>query len=183
VSVTEGVVSVRAGGLETRVSRGREWTGACVPGASPNASTSATRGANAARAEAREKRRGTMALETPPPEAASTAPTEAVPAEETTATRAPAQEASKLGAQNDLFAAAAQARNHGNSAEAARLFAQLVRDFPRSPLVESALIQRMKALATFDGAAGARAAREYLERFPGGIALAEARRLIDRPVP
>jgi hypothetical protein len=184
VSVTEGVVSVRAGGIETRVSPGRDWMGACSPNASPSASLLATRSANPARAhaEARAKRRETMALEAPAP-ATATPSTEAASSAATTVAQSQAQEASKLGAQNDLFAAAARARNAGNGAEAARLFAQLVRDFPRSPLVESALVQRMKTLAPVDAVAGAQAAREYLERFPSGIAVVEARRLIDRPAP
>jgi FecR protein len=178
VSVSEGVVSVRAAGAETRVSPGENWTSACAPAARAQATGSTT----AARAEARVRRRGTTAA-APALETAEAAPAVVAPPAATTVARAQAPEASKLGAQNDLFAAAARARNQGHAAEAARLFGQLAHDYPGSPLVESALVQRMKALATLDAEAGAQAAREYLARFPSGIALAEAQRLIDRPTP
>jgi hypothetical protein len=56
-------------------------------------------------------------------------------------------------------------------------------EHPRGPLVESAAVQRMKALAAVDPAAGARAARDYLARFPGGFARPDAEKLAGRAGP
>jgi hypothetical protein len=184
VSVTEGVVSVRAAGVETRVLPGQEWPAECKSAATA-AVALASRTTNAVRshAGARVERRGTTAPMAPALDLATATPSEASPSAAAITAPARAQDASKLGAQNDLFAAASRARNQGHAAEAGRLFAQLAQDYPHSPLLESALVQRMKALATIDGVAAAQAAKEYLDHFPGGIALGEARRLIDRPAP
>jgi hypothetical protein len=109
-------------------------------------------------------------------------PAEAVAAAPAT-TPVPPANASDLTAQNDLFAAAVRAKKTGELREAARLFGKLMDEHPRGPLVESAAVQRMKALASVDPAAGGRAAREYLARFPGGFARSDAEALASRSAP
>jgi len=76
-----------------------------------------------------------------------------------------------------------RAKKEGRLAESARLFDELATAHPGSPLVESALVQRMKLLATTDPAAAGRAAAIYLERYPSGFARPEARALVDRTAP
>jgi hypothetical protein len=158
VSVSEGVVTVRAGGQEARVLPGGEWPAGCAT-AEPYARRVARHpsfrvaGTGAAAAQS--------AMAAPVP---ATAP----------------QSSSALAAQNDLFAAAVRARNQGRPADGVRLFDKLVDAYPGSPLVESALVQRMKLLASAAPAAGVRAAADYLERFPTGFARADAKRLLDR---
>jgi hypothetical protein len=110
-------------------------------------------------------------------EPAAAAPAEAPPASSDPVMAPPAPSATDLAAQNDLFAAAVRAKKAGQLLEAARLFERLMTEHPRGPLVESAAVQRMKALATVDPAAGARAASDYLARFPGGFARPEAEAL------
>jgi hypothetical protein len=100
------------------------------------------------------------------------------------ATRAaPPVPASSLAAENDLFEAAVRAKRRGRPVEAARLFAELAGAHPGSPLVESAMAQRMKVLAGVDPAEAARAAAAYLERFPGGFARPEALKLAGAEAP
>ena len=84
---------------------------------------------------------------------------------------------SVLVAQNDLFASAIRAKRQKRMGDSARLFSQLVDIYPEGPLTEAAMAQRMKVLGVLDGTAATRAASEYLARFPGGFARAEARRL------
>jgi hypothetical protein len=90
---------------------------------------------------------------------------------------------SSRAAENNLFAAAVRAKKQGHLADAVRLFADLAASHPAGPLVESALVQRMKILATLDPAAGARAAAAYLDRFPSGVARPEAQALLARSSP
>jgi len=81
---------------------------------------------------------------------------------------------STLAAQNDLFAAAVTAKEHGDTATAAARFADFVARYPASALAESAAAQRMKILRGSDPAQAASAARAYLARWPGGFARSDA---------
>ena len=175
VSVSEGVVSVRTGGHETRVTPGGSWPEGCATTPSP----SATAGHAAPLTRATVAARGARFVRP------ASAPPER-PAPEPPATPAPAlpvTPASDLATQNDLFSAAVQAKNEGQRAEAARLFGKLVSEHPRSPLLESATVQRMKLLAGIDAEAGARAAADYLARFPSGFARPDAEKLVARSAP
>jgi hypothetical protein len=159
VSVSEGNVSVRSNGHEVRVQPGEHWPQPCTAAATPDRRPS--RLASAARR----------------PTPASAAP----PAPETTP-RLPAA-ASSLAVENDLFAEAVRAKNAGRLAPAALAFGRLIDEHPKSPLVESAMVQRLRLLSTLDPAAAARLANEYLSRFPAGVARPEAERLAARPAP
>jgi hypothetical protein len=186
VSVVEGVVRVRAGGREVSVPAGGNWPAGCdLAAEATEATTKRTRGqrtrVHVARAEA-------SAHEPPPPAPAEAppAPAEAPPpivALPAPARPVPAPAPSSLAAENDLFAAAVRAKKQGHLDEAARLFGDLATSHPGSPLVESALVQRMKILSTIDTAAGARAAAVYLELFPRGFARPEATTIADRRAP
>jgi hypothetical protein len=169
VSVVDGVVRVRAGGQEVSVPAGGAWPEGC----------------DVERLHA-EHRAGGHArshhAHTAPAETAAMAEPEAAPAVDLPPAP-PAVPASSLAAENDLFAAAVHAKKQGRLDEAARLFGDLVTSHPSSPLVESALVQRMKVLATIDPPAGARAAAAYLERYPSGFARPEAQALAARSSP
>ena len=90
---------------------------------------------------------------------------------------APVASPSTLSAQNDLFAAAVRAKRQRQNWESVDLFSRLVDTYPNGPLTEGAMVQRMKVLSSVDDVAAARAASEYLTRFPGGFARAAAHRI------
>lgn len=177
VSVSEGIVSVRAGGRESRVHPLGAWPEGCamVPGSSPTTMHAAPPepATVAARAD-RAARTGSLA---PLARSAPTSPSA------TPAVAIPAIPASDLAAQNDLFAAAVEAKKEGRRSEAVRLFGKLVSENPLGPLLESATVQRMKLLAAIDAQVGARAAADYLARFPSGFARPDAEKLVARSAP
>jgi ferric-dicitrate binding protein FerR (iron transport regulator) len=175
VAVAEGVVSVRYEGREVKLLPGEEWPPACSApppaseahhvvrrAAAPHAVAAAPEERPAPPAVAQEKQEDEGPPPAPPP--APARPLPPVPA-------------SVLAAQNDLFAAALRAKRRGRPNDAIKLFNTLVRKYPESPLLESALAQRMKLLAATDSWAASQAAADYLARFPGGFARAEAHRL------
>lgn len=86
---------------------------------------------------------------------------------------------SDLAAQNDLFASGVRAKRRGRGSEAIRIFERFAREYPDSPLLESAVAQRMKLLGAIDLPAARRAALEYLARYPNGFARSEARSLVE----
>ena len=91
-----------------------------------------------------------------------------------TSTSTPSSPGSTLAEQNDRFSAAIAAKRSGDASGAIAAFERFVAAYPTSPLAESALVERMKLLASTDRARGAAAARQYLARYPGGFARADA---------
>jgi hypothetical protein len=150
VTVDEGVVSVRHGQEEARVGAGQEWPSGCI--ARVSAPTVARPGKSAA---------------TVPPVHTTTGVGSSSAVE-------PTQASSDLGEQNDSFARALAAKRRGANAEAIEAFEAFVARYPQSPLVESALAQRMQLLRTSDPARASAAADQYLARYPKGFARAEA---------
>ncbi len=144
VVVDEGVVVVRHGEVEARVSAGESW----------------------------------------PPPCAMPAIAPAVPAAPAPATRsAPvgppgAPSSSTLAAANELFERAEAARKGGDPRGAVVLFDRLLVQYPSSPLVEHATVERMRALDATDRSRAVAASREYLARFPRGFARAEAEAIL-----
>jgi hypothetical protein len=198
VSVTEGVVTVRWEGREERLLPGDEWPTGCPaataaqaaakpepqadlelepPPAAAAAPVAPVKVARAlpARPAARPPPARSPAEAPAPPDEKPPAPV--LPIEVAMPAAPPPPPPSELAEQNDLFAAAVRAKRQGRPGDAIRLFTQLIQQYPQSPLLESALAQRMKMLAARDAWAGAEAAHEYLRRFPGGFARAEARAL------
>jgi outer membrane protein assembly factor BamD (BamD/ComL family) len=80
-----------------------------------------------------------------------------------------------------MFASAVRAKRRGQGSQAIRIFERFTREYPNSPLTESAVAQRMKLLALIDTVAARRAATDYLSRYPNGFARLDARHLIDAP--
>jgi hypothetical protein len=79
-----------------------------------------------------------------------------------------------LADQNDLFAAAATARRRGDVRGALAALDRFLARYPASPLAESATVERMRTLRSVGSARAAGAAKDYLARYPGGFAHAEA---------
>jgi hypothetical protein len=179
VSVTEGIVTVRSPLGEVHLGAGAEWPAGCaVVEAEPRRAARPVRRVEAVASgvDSAASATRTLAKVTPlgPP------PVVLVPRPEALARPT---SGSLLAEQNDLFATAIRAKQAGRAPEAVEAFASLIRSFPEGPLVESAMAQRMKTLASFDRAGAARAAVEYIDRFPTGFARADAERLIVRSSP
>jgi ferric-dicitrate binding protein FerR (iron transport regulator) len=137
VAVSEGVVVVRRGGVETRLRAGDRWPAKCdAMAAVPRALL------------------GPERLPAGPP-AIST-----------------------LGEQNDLFAAALEAKRRGDWAGAAARYAELLARYPSSPLAESAMVERLRILRASDPAGASGAATQYLARYPHGFARAQAEAIL-----
>lgn len=155
VTVTEGIVSVRAGGREMLVAAGEVWP-ACAR---------SVRTARPERSLDREPR-GPVTPDVP-----------GVSRRHPRTEPAPARETEGLVAANDLFAAAARAEREHRPSEALRLFTRLLEVAPRGPLAEGAAAQKMTLLSGSDPEAARRAAADYLARYPDGFARDDARRL------
>lgn len=83
-----------------------------------------------------------------------------------------------LSEENRLFAAGVEARNRGDHARAAELFAELLSSYPQSTLREVAQVERFRALRSAGQETRAvTEARRYLAEHPDGAARGEARDL------
>ncbi len=115
---------------------------------------------------------------TPP----ATEPDVAAPTPITARPGPPAKEASRrvgtLAEENRMFAAGVEARNRGDAARAAELFAELLSSYPQSTLREVAQVERFRALSQAGQTARAASeARRYLAEHADGAARSEARDL------
>jgi ferric-dicitrate binding protein FerR (iron transport regulator) len=163
LEVFEGVVAVRRGAAVTLVGAGSVWPSGCHrrPEVIPLPAPAALARKVAEVAVPRARRPVEMApavLPAPPPDPAST-----------------------LAEQNDLFARAMAARRRGDRQGALVSFFELERRFPTSPLGEASMVERMRLVSSHDREAARAIAREYLARYPGGYAGAEARALVAEP--
>lgn len=189
VAVSEGVVSVRSRGIESFLAVGEEWPRGCSSVAS---TTSLAAGAPVLAAALPDRAQPVRVPShrrvlhrnhhRPRLHHASLALAGlGRGGDEDTAAVDPGSTglggSSSLSAQNDLFAAAASAKRNGHYREAVRLFSDLIERHPDSPLLESAMVQRIRAMREADPAGLASAVTDYLERFPSGFARAEARRI------
>ncbi len=83
--------------------------------------------------------------------------------------------ASTLGAENGLFRDAVSDAHSGNVDKALHGFEQLLHDYPRSPLAQTALVRKFRVLSAAGRSAEARSeARRYLQAYPAGFAQREA---------
>jgi len=191
VAVTAGVVSVRSGVEETFVAAGEEWPRGCAgvgsppPALSPGPLLGApepTAGSPSARhRHTLATTRNSRAPSRPAQGAETRGPIEG---ESRLATgRSPAAARSVLAAENDLFLAALRARREARPRDALRSLGRLIDGYPEGPLTEPAMAERMHVLETFDLAASARAAAQYLRRFPEGFAREDAARLAGAAAP
>jgi FecR protein len=168
LEVTEGVVEVRpAGAASQRIVAGQRWPADCTTprderaGPSPAAPSSAVSGA---------------VHHHPSPSA--TAPATTGPARPPAAPPVDERESS-LALQNDLFAQGVASRRQGDVSGALRTYDELIRRFPRSPLAENAMVERLRLLSSRGDARAADEARRYLARYPRGFAVVEARRVLE----
>jgi hypothetical protein len=154
VSVYEGVVSVRHAGTEARVAANQSWPADC----------------SARRTPAPVAQPLGNGLAKPIPRT----PTSPTGGETPSSSEDSSPVASDLGEQNDSFSRALAAKRRGAAREAVDAFEAFVVHYPSSPMVESALAQRMKLLVTIDSARAHAAAQQYLARYPRGFAASEA---------
>jgi TolA-binding protein len=168
VAVTEGAVEVRSRGKKVVLHPGDGWEGECVQ---PERVAEAVRPP----VPARVARKPPAA---PAPPASSEAVAAVAESPQNTKEEAPD---SSLNEQNDLYAAATSARQQGDGARALGLYDRLLERFPRSPLAESAGVERIRLLKRLSPERAQADARRHLARYPQGFASAELRALLDPP--
>lgn len=151
LDVTEGVVEVRvANASAVSVKAGEVWPADCASGVDPSPTPVSEHGGPAAQKHIQ------------PPAVATEA-----------------EQASALTVQNDLFAEGVARGRQGDTSGALRVYQELMKRFPSSPLAESAMVQRMRLLSTTPD--GATEAKRYLARYPRGFAIGEAKMLLAEP--
>jgi hypothetical protein len=170
VTVSEGAVEVRSRGKTIALHAGDIWEGEC--------STTGKVRADASRAPAPIR----------PASKAPVTPTVAADAQgvvsvEASPAPAPANDVaeSSLTEQNDLYAAATVARKQGDTSRALGFYDRLLERFPRSPLAESAGVERIRLLKRVSPVRAQEEARRHLSRYPSGYASAELKALLARP--
>jgi len=170
--VTEGVVEVRRAGAAIFVKAGEHWPSDCASLETPAADKPSASTAAVVPTDVASKARLASAARSAAEANGAAASSDSRPAPE---------RASALAEQNDLFAEGVALRRLGDVSGALRVFQSLIARFPRSPLAENALVERMRALS---GSRDARAKDEaalYLARYPHGFAVNEARLLTAAP--
>jgi hypothetical protein len=194
VAVTEGLVQVDSRGQQLFIGPGQQWSSQSVPleptptptltPEEPASAESTARGMTSARA--RGARVGERPLEVPTrtDDAARPAPTRnserskpSVAANANANANANARQ-STLGEENQLYAQALARAGAGDLAQALTGLAALIRDYPHSPLAQSAQADRFRLLEQAGNkSAAAQEARRYLSAYPNGFARVEARRI------
>jgi hypothetical protein len=173
LEVHEGVVEVRSAGITARVGAGAHWPSDCVPVAAAPSANAEPANVSAARTAHDLP----MADHGDAPALGVRGASASASASASSAQRSASPTA--LARQNDLFAEAVALRRHGDVAGALHAYQELIRRFPDSPLVENALVERMRLLLSSDGERAREEARHYLLLYPHGFAQAEAQRLLD----
>lgn len=170
LSVTEGVVEVRSAGASVRVGRGEHWPPDCPTNAAEAPSAAAPRGSDVHRHAG------------PVPSVRVTAATRGAPhTAGPVNAAAPVRDDAALKRQNDLYAEAVAAAKRGDRAAALKAYEELIHGFPGSPLVENALVERMRLVLPSDPERARAEARRYLVQYPHGFAVEEAQRVVGRP--
>jgi hypothetical protein len=157
VTTFEGVVTVRHGSVESRVAAGQTWPSDCIAARPLSPPPRSLRGVV----------RGAPSRQ-PGPEVSNAVES--------------SRALSALAEQNDSFARALATKQTGDTREAIAAFEAFAAHYPASPLVESALVERMRLLGKLEQRRAKLAARQYLARYPGGFARSEAES-IDRAAP
>jgi TolA-binding protein len=166
VSVSEGVVVVRAQGAEARVAAGEVWP-ACTDPEPPVASA------------AHPTTTGSSGGAAPPAHPSASIVSAPEPKPSSHPSKDPSDPgSSSLAEENALFQAGLTQKRAGDAPSAIATFEALVRKHPKSPLAESAHVERMRLLANHRDPRARAAAKEYLSRYPKGYARGEAMDLI-----
>lgn len=168
VAVTEGAVEVRSRGKVLVLHPGDTWLGDCSAPEKPADTARPTAPSRAA------KKAPSV------PTAPSAAEVVASTADAPSNAKDDAQDSS-LNEQNDLYAAATGARKQGDGARALALYDRLLERFPRSPLSESASVERIRLLKRLSPERAQADARRHLSRYPDGFASAELKALLAAP--
>jgi len=168
VSVTEGIVTVRHAGTETRVAAGEEWPAGCRRGDEEEVG----------RADALRPQEAPMAS-SPRGRVASAPPANVADSRGVPGKSSVRATSSELAAQNDLFARATDQKRAGDARGGIAAFDHFLTRYPNSELAESAAVERWRLLAQIDPASGRAAAGDYLIRYPNGFARSDARALLD----
>ncbi len=90
----------------------------------------------------------------------------------------PPSASSTLADENDLFASAFSAKRRGDAPAELATLDRFLALYPASPLAENAIVERMRVMHAIAPERAAVAAREYLARYPGGFAEAEAEAIL-----
>lgn len=189
VSVSEGKVWVRFGTGETVLSAGESWPPPCTT--LPDMDRLGTREEHAAAVHALGSQQQGFGLRAPAGHVGAAPAAAAGNARSITTTSglaptpgalavADAVPGSDLAGQNRAFEDALSAKRRGDSAGALSGFDRFLARYPQSPLVESAMAERMRLLASTDPSRAQEAATQYLAGYPNGFAAAEARALLAR---
>lgn len=151
VQVQEGQVDVVHLGKTVSVRAGAAWPEACAPAGAASEPAPVPQPSGAPL-----PRNGGLAI--PPPTPSST-----------------------LDAQNELFGLAVKAERAGDTEAAIAGYERLLSAHPNGVLSASAAVARLKLLGKEPTSVRARmAAREYLEKYPGGFGADQARKILDR---
>lgn len=176
VDVSEGRVQIDAAGRSFLLTAGQHWSSASkalppapsvAPAPAVPAATLPPRSSAAIAPSARKPAKAVSASN-PAVEASATS-------NSTLTERAPS---SSLADENALYARALRRANGGEYAGALADLDTLIREHPASPLLQSARVERFRALLRSGArAAAVREARRYLSDYPDGFARSEAKQI------
>ena len=170
VTVNEGLVTIRSREREESLRTGDRWPRGC-PKSAALATPSRAVSRRAAKIEALSLPSGAPSPADVQPLAAPSSPSHAADA----AHRPPS---STLAEENNLFADAMLARRSGKLPLALDKMDRFLEKYPASHLAENAAVERMRLLRTIDPTKAVAAARQYLQRYPGGFARADAEAIL-----
>ncbi|MET0790837.1 MAG: FecR domain-containing protein [Polyangiaceae bacterium] len=172
LDVTEGIVEVRASGATVNVVAGEHWPSDC---------TDAELTRSVAAPLSLPRAAPVPDVSAVPLHAQAARPFASSSAEHAPLVRGAPEQASELAQQNDSFAEGVALHRQGDVAGALRAFQSFLVRFPRSPLAENALVERMRILASAHDPGARTEAQRYVARYPRGFALGEAKQLTEAP--
>lgn len=186
VRVSEGVVEVRSKGHAAAVRAGGSWPVRCRSDPPPQArdgnaaprTIAAEDGLPPKRNAARPRFESAAQRGTP---ARGSHRNSVAPSQSAGSSEVEAPPRTPLSLQNDAFESAVRAQQRGDWAGALERYRDFIRRFPASPLTQNARVEVMRLLAHTNRTAAAKAAADYLERYPSGFATEEAERLSTPP--
>jgi ferric-dicitrate binding protein FerR (iron transport regulator) len=165
VMVYEGLVAVRSRGHEDLLRTGERWPRGCRTTAAIALPQAASKRAH--------KGDAPIAAPSLVPRPADVQPL-ATPAPSQARAAAERPPSSTLAEENNLFAEGMLAHRSGKLPLALDKMDRFLDKYPTSHLAENAAVERMRLLRALDPPKATAAARQYLKRYPGGFARADA---------